>query len=395
MPAKSETKAEAAAEAAGPETERADHEAAEREQPEPEVRPDEFAAGIDAPVGVSLFPSEVVEELRKPLDPNRVRSRQGRGNTKLEYLAGHDVKRRASEIFGFGRWGHRVVEIVELGAVAVTNKDGKDGWHVAFRCTVEVWVGSPGQSDVFVTQGVGYGDGVEYTPAARVTACELAAKESETDALKRAFTDLGDQFGLILYAKGDEKARISRDRDAADTDRAVVRQEQAGRVETPRDWPQMFERFKQVLGGTEAAGADAGWWLNEAITSKFGARLKDLPQGQQREAWALVGAVVLTDLEEAHGDLSLTTGVRAIVRAAFAARNGGVQLEGPPWRLGPDEPDRPTRDEWESARAASAEADAEAQAGQDASDAEADLARATAEQQDGAADEDIPFGEKS
>jgi hypothetical protein len=310
--------------------------------PEAEVRPEELTAGIGKPVADSAWPDEIVEELRKPLDPNRVRSREGRGRTRYEYLAGHDVKRRANEIFGFGNWGHTIVEQAEIGAIEVqsSREGGGTGWHVAYRCIVRVWVRHDG--GLFETHGSGYGDGVEYTPAARLTACELALKESETDALKRAFTDLGDQFGLILYAKDDEKKRVDRERSRASTGREV-RQERAGRNNAPQGWPEAITRFDARLGLGEG---EAQAWLEELVEKRFGVpSLTDLDTAKRQEAFVGFASVLMYLEEEVEGDLAFTSDLREQLQSAFAAKNGGIALDGPPWRYGPNEQDRPVKGE--------------------------------------------------
>jgi hypothetical protein len=308
---------------------------------EGEVRPEELTAGIGVPVGDSAWPEEIVEELRKPLDPNRVRRREGRGSTKYEYLAGHDVKRRANEIFGFGNWGHTIAEQVEIGAVEVKSREGKEGWHVAYRCVVRVWVRHAG--GLFETHGSGYGDGVEYTPAARLTACELALKESETDALKRAFTDLGDQFGLILYAKDDEKKRVARESSRGDTSGRVVRQENAAINSAPKGWPEALDRFDARLGLGKGEGAA---WLEELVEKRFGQpSLTSISSEQRQQAFAGFASVLMYLEEEVQGDLAFTTDLRAVLARAFSAKNEGLALEGPPWRYGPNEQDRPVKGE--------------------------------------------------
>jgi len=137
------------------------------------------------------------ERLSQPLDASRIKQREGRGRgPKLSYLETHDVIRTANEIFGFGGWGHEIVDLRLIPGVAVQSKEGKDGIHVGYVCIVRLTV-----KGCETTSGVGYGDAVEYNQSAPVTAHELAAKEAESDALKRALKNYGDQFGLALYDK--------------------------------------------------------------------------------------------------------------------------------------------------------------------------------------------------
>lgn len=298
--------------------------AAEPPEAPPEVRPEEFTQGTALSVGRSEFLPALVEALRQPLDPNRVRTRQGRGSGKFEYLAGHDVKRRANELFGFGQWGSRIVELVELAAVEVESDKGKAGWHVGYRCIVEVWIaGMPG-----TISDVGFGDAVEYTPSARVTANELAVKEAATDALKRALTQLGDQFGLILYAKDDEKKRIERDANAAEATPSVERPV----INFPGSWAEITDRISVMLGSVD----DAKEWLVQGREAYLGVPWADATKPDKDDAFQRFSALT-HDLEVHDGELIFTVGIRAKIRKLLAARLDGVHVEGPPWSLGPDE----------------------------------------------------------
>lgn len=145
---------------------------------------------------------EQEKRLGEPLDAKRIKQREGRGGgPALSYLETHDVIRTANSIFGFGEWGHEIVELRYLDGVAVTSKAGKPGIQVGYLCTVRLTVA--GHQPV---SGIGFGDAVEYTQSAPVTAHELAAKEAESDALKRALKNYGDQFGLALYDKQAKQA---------------------------------------------------------------------------------------------------------------------------------------------------------------------------------------------
>lgn len=136
----------------------------------------------------------LAEKLAAPLDPNRVKHREGSGGRSLSYLEGHDVIRTANEVFGPGEWGYHVDDLTCLGEEPVS-KNAREGFRVAYRATVAVHAtGLTGFSDV------GYGDAMEYT-GSKLTPHELASKEAVTDALKRALKNFGDQFGLCLYDK--------------------------------------------------------------------------------------------------------------------------------------------------------------------------------------------------
>ena len=312
---------------------------------ETEVRTEELTQGTAQPIGASAFPEDVVEALRQPLDPNRVRRRKGRGRGQFEYLAGHDVKRRANELFGFGNWGHLVTQRELLGAVEVESEQGGHGWHVGYATTVRVWV-RIGERGRYETEGVGYGDGVEYVAAARITACELAIKESETDALKRAFTDLGDQFGLILYAKDDEKRRIERDAAAEQPARARdVRVEATERSQAPRSFQEILERLVTATGHPEEDWT--GWWVPQMIEVMFPGKstTRDLTNDERNVLGQRLGTVVLA-LEELMSGRDFPPPVRFEIQALIATLIEGVTLDGPPYRIDPEEQERPSAAEW-------------------------------------------------
>lgn len=111
------------------------------------------------------------------------------------------MKQKANEVFGFGNWGYGVLELVCLGDEPFVSSSGKTGVRVGYRATVEVWVRTDDPlSGIVRYSDTGYGDAQEYN-GSTITPHELASKEAVTDAMKRAFTSLGDQFGLCLYDK--------------------------------------------------------------------------------------------------------------------------------------------------------------------------------------------------
>src|SRR4051812_44964566 len=97
----------------------------------------------------------LAEKLAQPLDRAPIKSRPAGGSKPaLSYLETHDVIRTANTIFGFGKWGHEVVDLRPLAAVPIT-KDGKKGTHVGYVCIVRLTV-----EGCVPMSGVGYGDAV-------------------------------------------------------------------------------------------------------------------------------------------------------------------------------------------------------------------------------------------
>ena len=135
------------------------------------------------------FNEALVAELDKPLDPKRV-SRLRRGN--LAYLEGHDVIRRANELFGYGGWGFEITvkpHVLEEGSWGnAQNPTAYQVWSCCVRLTIS---GCPTVEEIGTN--VRSGDGPD--------GLEMAYKGTLTDALKRCFHHYGDQFGLSLYDK--------------------------------------------------------------------------------------------------------------------------------------------------------------------------------------------------
>lgn len=129
-------------------------------------------------------------ELSQPLKKEYISSRQGFGGSgALSYIQAHHAIREANRIFGFDGWNRETIELSPLGDVY---KDPKGKWRIGYRCKVRITVGN------VVREGTGFGNGIDNDPAA----ChELAMKEAESDAMKRALMTFGDPFGLALYDK--------------------------------------------------------------------------------------------------------------------------------------------------------------------------------------------------
>lgn len=212
--------------------------------------------------------------LGQPLDANRVRQRtDGRGG-KLSYLETHDVIRRANEVFGFGRWGHEVVDLRPLPPVTVHNKDKKPGVCVGYICTVRLTV-----EGCVPVSGVGFGDATEYRESAGVTAHELAAKEAESDALKRALKNYGDQFGLALYDKDAATSGhvVAASPEPKATDQSLTQEEERALLEVAQRYAERVPEFRTGTGGGTLADlkkriaenrGDRAWFVSTTASLK-------------------------------------------------------------------------------------------------------------------------------
>lgn len=162
---------------------------------------------------------EIERELAKPLDASKVKKRAGKGGSgDLSYLAAHDVKREMNEVFGRLGWSMSTSDVEILREHEYQGK-----LEVVARAKVTVTVsgggqvcqsGSSGWDPYGVSSdGVGVGNGTSKVGGSAMDAYELALKEAESDAFKRACVRFGDRFGLVLYDK--EAPRLNRTGKAA------------------------------------------------------------------------------------------------------------------------------------------------------------------------------------
>lgn len=143
------------------------------------------------------FTSEQIEQLRAPLSKDNIATRSQAGQT-LSYIEGHHAIREANRIFGFDGWTRETVYCTEVCRSEYENNQGKQMLKVGYEAKVRVTVNGMWR------EGTGHGQatvGNGKPNQMLFEAIEGAAKEAETDAMKRALMTFGDQFGLALYDK--------------------------------------------------------------------------------------------------------------------------------------------------------------------------------------------------
>lgn len=146
------------------------------------------------------FTDEQKQILGSTLDPKNVSSRKNYGGSgNLSYLKSWFVVQEANRIFGFDKWSRETLHIERVATTPYIKK-GKNGYPdtdmiaISYMARVRITVGD------IVREGCGYGDGQAAADKAG-SAHELALKEAESDAMKRAFMTFGNPFGLALYDK--------------------------------------------------------------------------------------------------------------------------------------------------------------------------------------------------
>lgn len=142
------------------------------------------------------------EDIEKQLDENIpgsvISSRSGGGATKLKYLETYYVIDRLNKVFGNLGWDSETVEMVQ-----VNMGDTLPAYRARVRITVSAPVTESDGSIVgfrnVVKEGNGWG-----SDKSKLNPHEMACKEAESDALKRAAMKLGISMGLGLYEKTGE-----------------------------------------------------------------------------------------------------------------------------------------------------------------------------------------------
>jgi len=147
---------------------------------------------------------DIYKKLKQKINPDIVKTRKGTGNKELSYIEGWQAQQNANDVFKFD-WDCKTISndyIMQRDYIKKSEWNGKktekEMVQVAFKAIVEIVVRFEGKT--LTRQGTGFGDGIAGVDNI-AGAYELAMKEAETDACKRALKTLGSQFGIDLYDK--------------------------------------------------------------------------------------------------------------------------------------------------------------------------------------------------
>jgi len=144
--------------------------------------------------GNKMMDDNVKLELQKKLEKKHVKQRRIAG-VSLNYIEAWHAIDEANKIFGFDGWSRETIYNKEVCRYECKIGKGdwiKIGFKVGYEAKVLIRVG-----DV-VREGTGTGSGISID---LYDAIEGAAKEAESDAMKRALMTFGYRFGLALYDK--------------------------------------------------------------------------------------------------------------------------------------------------------------------------------------------------
>lgn len=229
---------------------------------------------------MSVMTPQQWRQLLQPINPRRV-LKDGKG---MNHVSQQDVTAHLTRIFGFGGFDTKVLSLECIFEDARVDPPSGEGtaesplvvpqithrtrWNVAYRCTFRLTIKDI-NGDVLAT----YEDGAtgDAQNLVRHEAHDLAMKSAISTAKKRCAINLGDQFGLSLYNKGqmtalvmrtlldpmfldDEGEVVGQDSEGDDVTAGVEQQVTLGHDEielSPEATEEQAEALARVLGATE------------------------------------------------------------------------------------------------------------------------------------------------
>jgi len=206
-----------------------------------------------------MFTEKQITQLLAPINAKRV-LRDGKGNA---HVAQQDVTAHLTRIFGFGGWDKQVLS-VELVYESPRDETGKR-WDVCYKALVRLTVKDDQGNVSAVYEDGSMGVAQNQT---RGDAHDLAYKSAISLSTKRAAKDLGDQFGLSLYNKGQMTALVGAtlvglpDK-VEDVEAHVEQQVSLGNDEIDRS-PSPADVARDEL---RLLCADRGWKLNDVAAT--------------------------------------------------------------------------------------------------------------------------------
>jgi recombination DNA repair RAD52 pathway protein len=140
---------------------------------------------------MTYFNAQQHAQLLGGINPNRV-GRDGKGFSHVE---AYEIRAHLNRLIGFARWS---ADLTDLALIFATEKDGKHS--VCYRATMRLTVCAPDGTPLATYTEAATGEAKNQPHQG--DAHDLAMKTAESQAFKRCAVNLGDAFGLSLYAKG-------------------------------------------------------------------------------------------------------------------------------------------------------------------------------------------------
>lgn len=128
-------------------------------------------------------------------------SRVQRDNKGRAHVQAWDVRRWLTRIFGYAGWSTRETSLVCV-AERYSSKGTAEVVTVVYRCSIALTIRDPYGNVLGEYHGSASGDAQNFPAGSLGDAHDFALKTADSQALKRAAANLGDQFGLSLYNAG-------------------------------------------------------------------------------------------------------------------------------------------------------------------------------------------------
>ena len=159
------------------------------------------------------------------------------------HVEAYDIRAHLNRIFGFARWSAEVID-QQLVFEHTTREENRERHTVCYRSIVALTIASPsGHHLATYTEGA---TGEAINQPSRSAAHDLALKNSQSYALKRAAVNLGDQFGLSLYNKGSEEPIVQRTLVSGETKGAPAEVDEQIAETAPEDTQQEQSMPEQI-----------------------------------------------------------------------------------------------------------------------------------------------------
>ncbi|MFF2168153.1 Rad52/Rad22 family DNA repair protein [Streptomyces sp. NPDC058175] len=139
--------------------------------------------------------------LHRSVNPERI----GEDDKGFSHMEAWDIKRHLIRVFGFGGYDTENRELALVREIEIP-AGNKSRWTVVYRAQVRLIVKDTAGREIGHWDGEAIGDAQNQPTIG--DAHDLALKSAASQALKRAATNLGDQFGLSLYNKGSRDAVV-------------------------------------------------------------------------------------------------------------------------------------------------------------------------------------------
>jgi hypothetical protein len=154
------------------------------------------------PQGLARLSQQQINFLLSGISQNRI-GKDGKGFAHVEAW---DIRRHLIRVFGFGGFDTDLIDVQLVSQIDIP-AGNKTRYTVVYRVAVKLTVKVDGV-ELGHWHGAAIGDATNQPGLA--DAHDLALKTADSQALKRAAVNMGDQFGLSLYNGGSLEPVVNR-----------------------------------------------------------------------------------------------------------------------------------------------------------------------------------------